>query len=330
MTQYSPGMKELTDIVAGLYKDVKLLKECSWLGGAQKFANKRKGWTAAKEDLTGPQGVPDGVDEIIVRDKKGNVRVVNGFTLKPSQHALRQAYYTDVPRWNAERLDAAGINEPARRRARMNRPMNPMKEFKRKLYEYAPEFSADENGMTEYTGRWNLTPYPNLTSGASKYLRKTNKITPRKLLQQFYKQIWDKVKMLLYVNTEKGPKPMYDAQGMLAIYAAWFNNEYLNFVVIPALQRMGAPFDPQNPTKNTHSETFKQFALEILANMDIRDVGNEIAGRLQALIEDVKSGTPPKVAAAKIYKYVKNESSPSELIEEASPSELIEEAATAD
>ena len=93
---------------------------------------------------------------------------------------------------------------------------------------------------------------------------------------------------------------------------------------------MGAPFDPQNPTKNTHSETFKQFALEILANMDIRDVGNEIAGRLQALIEDVKSGTPPKAAAAKLYQYVKNESSPSELIEEASPSELIEEAATAD
>ena len=100
MTQYNyePGMKELADIVAGLYKDVKLMKECSWLGGAQKFASKHKGWTATNEDITGPRGVPDGVDEILIRDKKGNIRVVNGYTLKPSHHALRQAYYSEVPR----------------------------------------------------------------------------------------------------------------------------------------------------------------------------------------------------------------------------------------
>ncbi len=96
MTQYNyePGMKELADIVAGLYKDVKLMKECSWLGGAQKFASKRKGWTAEKADITGPSGIPDGVDEILVRDKKGNIRVVNGYTLKSSKHALRHAYYS--------------------------------------------------------------------------------------------------------------------------------------------------------------------------------------------------------------------------------------------
>jgi len=302
-------MKELGDIVAGLYKDVKLLKECSWLGGAQKYASKHKNWDPIKADITGPRRVPDGVDEILVRDKDKNIRVINGYTLKPSQYALRQAYYSDVPRWTEELLDEANITEPARRRVRKGRPTTPMKDFKRKLYEYAPEFTADENGMTEYTGRWNLTPYPNLTSGASNYLRKTNKITPRKLLQQFYKQIWNNVKKELYVPDANGNlKPMFEPQTMLAIYSAWFNNEYLNFVIIPTLERLQIPFDPQHPTKNTQTQAFKDVALNILAHMDIRDVGNEIASRLHALIEDVKSGTPPKVAATKIYKFVKDES----------------------
>ena len=308
--KFSPGMKELGEIVAGLYKDVKLRKEGSWLGGAQKYASKHKEWTAAAEDIIGPRGVPDGVDEIVVRDKKGNVRVINGYTLKPSQYALRQAYYSDVPRWDDAALNAAGIKEPARRRARMGRPTTPMKEFKRKLYEYAPEFMADENGMTEYTGRWNLTPYPNLTSKASNYLRQSNNISPRKLLQQFYKQIWDSVKRSLYVTDENGKvRPMYEAQTMLAIYSAWFNNEYLNFVVIPTFERLRIPFDPENPTKGTQTRAFKDMALNVLAHMDIRDVGNDVAGRLQAIINDVKSGTTPNAAAAKIYQFIKLPSS---------------------
>ena len=102
------GMAQLTQIVSDLYKDVKLIKAASALPGAQKYASKRKGWTATQEDISGPGGFPDGVPEIVVRDKKGNIRVVNGYTTKPSQFAQRQAYYLDAPKYDHDESVAKG------------------------------------------------------------------------------------------------------------------------------------------------------------------------------------------------------------------------------
>ena len=281
MTQqsFNPGMKEIGDIVAGLYKDVKLLKECSWLGGAQKYASKRKGWTAAQEDILGPRGVPDGVDEILIRDKKGNIRVINGYTLVPSKHAERQAYLSDVPRWDDAALDAAEIMEPNRRRARKGRPMEPMKQYMtNELYHYIPQH--DDKG--DATGQWVLAPNANIKSSAADYLRKQSSPHPRKIFRMMIKPIWDQVKNEFPPNTPTDVK--------LRVYGIWFTNEYINHVINPVLQYMhinpNSIPDKKALTHITSSPSFKYNALRYLATEvpQQRTLNEDIAKDLHTFI----------------------------------------------
>ena len=260
MTQqaFYPGMEKLSDIVAGLYKDVKLLKECSWLGGAQKYASKHKNWTAVKEDITGPRGVPDGVEEILIKDAKGNIRVVNGFTLVPSKHAERQAYLSDVERWNDDTLDLEGIMEPNRRRARKGRPRETMKEYmNNELYNYTAALDAEGHP----TGQWVLPPNSLLKSKASGYLRDNSSPHPRKIFRRMMKPIWDSVKTAFPPDTPTDIK--------LRVYGQWFNNTYTNYVVKPVLQQMHYNVDTITDKKAlthiTSSQAFKDNALYYLA-----------------------------------------------------------------
>ena len=97
---FGPGAQELTRIVAGLGRGVKKVNGTQTLDGAKAWIAKNKAdqyWEAYEEDITGPHGKPDGVKEIIVCDKKGNVRIVNGYTLCGSDYPWRKAYYTEYP-----------------------------------------------------------------------------------------------------------------------------------------------------------------------------------------------------------------------------------------
>ena len=283
MTQsFSPGMKELGDIVAGLYKDVKLLKECSWLGGAQKYASKHKDWKATKEDIIGPRGVPDGVDEILVRDKKGNIRVINGFTVVPSKHAERQAYLSDVERWDDAALDEEGITEPSRRRARKGRPRETMKQYlNNELYNYTP--ALDNQGQP--TGQWVLPNNSLLQSKASGYLRGKSSPHPRNIFRRLVKPIWDKVK----VNFAPGTP----TDVILGIYRIWFNGEYTNHVIRPVLEHMHITADsiPDKKalTHITSSAAFKNNALYYLATQIPPTLSQTIEADLAQLIH---SSTP--------------------------------------
>ena len=91
---YRPGYDELLHLVAGLQKDVKRIQDCVTLEGANDWIKryKKNGWTVYEDDITGPKGVPDGIKEIFVVDKKGNLRIVNGWALKKSDFPLRKAY----------------------------------------------------------------------------------------------------------------------------------------------------------------------------------------------------------------------------------------------
>ena len=92
-----PGYDELIHIVAGLQKDVKKINQCITLDGAKEYASKRKNWTAHEEDITGPHGKPDGINEVFVCDAKGNLKVINGVGLEKSQYPYRKAYRTMKP-----------------------------------------------------------------------------------------------------------------------------------------------------------------------------------------------------------------------------------------
>ena len=102
-TQYArklsvePGYSELVDIVAALQKDVQKINQCITLPGAQNYASKKKNWTAHEEDITGPNGKPDGIKEVFVTDALGNIKVINGYTLKKTKYPFRKAYRTANP-----------------------------------------------------------------------------------------------------------------------------------------------------------------------------------------------------------------------------------------
>ena len=88
------GMSELLTIVAGLQKDMKRLENCLTLPDAQNWIqrNKKKNWQAHEMDITGPAGVPDGIPEVFITDSKGNLRVINGWTLTNSKFPYKKTY----------------------------------------------------------------------------------------------------------------------------------------------------------------------------------------------------------------------------------------------
>ena len=94
--EYGPGGQELLTIVAGLNKGIRQINGTQTYNGAWDWINKYhadKNWEARKEDITGPNGKPDGMDEVVIYDSKGRVKVVNGYTLTGSDYPWKAAYY---------------------------------------------------------------------------------------------------------------------------------------------------------------------------------------------------------------------------------------------
>ena len=94
---FQKGYHELLDIVAGLQKDVTRINQCLTLPGAQEYIKNKDNWSAMEQDITGPNGKPDGIKEVLVFDSKGNLKVVNGYTLTQSTYPYRKYYRTKYP-----------------------------------------------------------------------------------------------------------------------------------------------------------------------------------------------------------------------------------------
>ena len=126
-TRFQKGYGELTRILAGLQKEPKRINQCVTLPGAQNYITKynKKNWQAVEKDITGPNGVPDGINEVIVTDSKGNIKIINGWTLAKSQFPARKAYYLTHP-------------------TRDSRRGSPFGEFKREMYQISPNLVDGE------------------------------------------------------------------------------------------------------------------------------------------------------------------------------------------
>ena len=111
------GMNELATIVAGLQKDVKKINKAITLDGAQEYAAKKpfnrktgRGWTAHEADITGPNGKPDGIQEVYVLDGNGRLKVINGYGLKRTEYPMRKLQRTigqipeEFDRWDNPKL----------------------------------------------------------------------------------------------------------------------------------------------------------------------------------------------------------------------------------
>ena len=103
---YQPGGEEMMRIVAGLGKDLKRVNGIQTKTGAERWIdqNKKKNWQVIEADVTGPEGRPDGLKEVMITDARGNLRAVNGYMLRNNDYPYRKEYYAtyDDPMKQAE------------------------------------------------------------------------------------------------------------------------------------------------------------------------------------------------------------------------------------
>ena len=186
---FQPGYEELTKIVAGLQKDMKRVNQCLTLAGAQAYVAAvdkqgnpiRKNWQAHEDDITGPNGKPDGIKEVYVTDAKGNVKIVNGWTLGKTEYPIRKAYRTLYPTAQA-------------------RKDNQYTDFLTDMYEIHNEF--DPEGRPYYER--------DPAEIAPEFAKLQPEITPRMLFKDFlFKPVYENIKPFL---KSQGIPPMLMAQ----------------------------------------------------------------------------------------------------------------------
>ncbi|KAI5493302.1 hypothetical protein TVAGG3_1037420 [Trichomonas vaginalis G3] len=154
------GMKELVHIVAGLQKDVKQMRNVLTLPEAQAYA-KRQGpnWEAHEADITGPNGKPDGINEVFVTDGQGNIKVINGYKLTVSDYPKRKAYNERYPMQFDE-------NGKAVKQYIGEGEHGPINSYRHNPYSY---FNEELNAIEE--GPDGLPRYVNQFDGQYAYLR---------------------------------------------------------------------------------------------------------------------------------------------------------------
>ncbi len=108
----APDMYNLINVVAGMQKDIKRINSCITKDGADAWIAKtnKKNWSSHEEDIIGPNGRPDGINEVFVTDANGNIRVINGYGLAQSQYPQRKTFYTAMP----ESSDRKAFNKAAK------------------------------------------------------------------------------------------------------------------------------------------------------------------------------------------------------------------------
>jgi hypothetical protein len=67
------------------------------LRGAQEVAEKHEGWKAGYGDITGPEGTPDGINEVYVTDNAGKLKMINGYQITRGKHAKRELWADHAP-----------------------------------------------------------------------------------------------------------------------------------------------------------------------------------------------------------------------------------------
>ena len=106
--EYGEKTKNLYDSMINMIVNHKMelqkIPQCSSLATAEQWAAKRA-LRAGQQDFDG-----DGISEIVVYNKAGQPMIINGYRPKPSDYAIRNAYWTENPTYES-RLDAGPMRE---------------------------------------------------------------------------------------------------------------------------------------------------------------------------------------------------------------------------
>lgn len=272
---FQPGYKDLVNIVAGLQKDVKKINQCLTLEGAQAYVNAvdkngnriRNNWTAHEEDITGPNGKPDGIKEVFVADAKGNLKVINGYGLEKTDYPLRKAYRTLY-------------------KTKEERKQHPFDEFKDALFQV--------HGGWDQEGRPYYERDPGQISPEFKFIQPN--ITPKKLYKDFlFKPMYNAFKPSL---KEGGVQPMQMAQIFNYALADCYNRH----IKYPVLSHLLGGVDPDEVETKIVNKVLRsdQYAADtqdlIKRILDSADVTSHV----QSEIHEVLGGVADEVIGGNI------------------------------
>ena len=98
-------MQKLGQLVLDNKKDIKYSESAAIYPRAGKFAKTKGLILGPYEDVNG-----DGNEDVILYDHKGNVRYINGYSLSPSTHRMKEKFHQDFPTKSA-RKSAGGWTE---------------------------------------------------------------------------------------------------------------------------------------------------------------------------------------------------------------------------
>lgn len=267
------AMNHLYQIVgtSNLKQDIKRIKGAQTLEGANKWitSNKKEGlYRAVAEDIDN-----DGINDILIRDVKGNLVVVNGYTVRKSDYPYRQMFY-NLP--EDERKEYKGY-----------------KEYINDSY-YGPVYNEETGEIDGY--RYNEPKEDLLTKKLHDKGFKT--LTPKKkspyqmFTSQYIKRMYDYVIERYNLFTADGKKPNVFVKLASIIWNEW--------VIVPVLQIIygeGANVeaimaDTKNFNKLKAKADFKKLILSIVNNYFIHsdetniDLLSDIHDKTVALVDE--------------------------------------------
>ena len=269
--QFTPGMDDLVDIVAGLQKDVKRINQALTKQGAKEWIrqNNKNNWSAHEEDITGPNGKPDGIKEVFVCDSKGNVKVINGYTLGKTSYPLRKLYRTMAA-------------TPEQRKEQS------YTEFVKHLNKLSNERA--DNGGYKYDFDLASTPYftqhPDKLPQFAHIRKDIVEVNPKEMFKQYpFNTAYEESKENM---DEGGFTPMEKAQIFNKALSAAYNQLIRNPVI---LSNQELHIDPNTASKATLTKIcktpgFKAAAFQYL-EQQMRENGENLKGAIIAIIGEV-------------------------------------------
>ncbi|KAI5520998.1 hypothetical protein TVAGG3_0558200 [Trichomonas vaginalis G3] len=263
------GMKELVHIVAGLQKDVKQMRNVLTLPEAQAYA-KRHGpnWEAHEADITGPNGKPDGINEVFVTDGQGNIKVINGYKLTISDYPKRKAYNERYPMQFDENGKAVKqyIGEGE------NGPIN---SYRHNPYSY---FNEELNAVEE--GPDGLPRYSNQFDGQYANIR------PEISAKKFFKvALFDPV----FANVKDELKQQFQPIIVARIASGALSQAFKDLIKKPLYQQRGLTYDlvkESDKRKFEKSDDYKNAINEYIRSINFDETAkNQLHEQIQGIID---------------------------------------------
>ena len=274
--QFQPGMESLVNIVAGLQKDVKRINQALTLDGARAYIQNKPNWSAHEEDIVGPDGKPDGIKEVFVADGKGNVKIINGYSLGKSSYPLRKLHRTIYPT----------------RDSRRGHPLNALKAELKEVVDFNPE-TGPVMGHP-------INSYNNITEqNANQFNSLVRDVSPR----EYFKQIFFAPNYMGIKETGAFNElpPMVQAQvfnkGLSRSYNQLIRDEILGrYQIVPSMT-----------PKSRVDKFMKQPAIQreaIIGMYDIQqnqnalfDLNHAIAETIERVLAEITGNAPPSEPA---------------------------------